>query len=66
MYGTLGDRFFRLRLSLLICSALTVFTQMSIISRSTMTRSRHSVAGAVIVTVTFQLAVGTKSAHRTF
>lgn len=39
---------------------------MSIVARTTLTRPCHSVTGAVILTVTFQLAVGTKSARRTF
>lgn len=42
-----------------------VFTQMSVVSRSTLTGAHHSVTSAVIVTVTFQLAVGTKPARRT-
>lgn len=43
-----------------------VFTQMSIVAWTTLTRPCHSVASAIILTDTFQLAVGTKSACRTF
>lgn len=47
-------------------SVLTMFTQISIVAWTTLTRPRHSVTSAVILTVAFQLAVGAKSAHRTF
>lgn len=45
---------------------LTVFAQMSVVARPAVTRPRHPVAGAVAMTLTFQLAVGSKAALRTF
>lgn len=50
----------------LICSVLTVFTQMSVVAWTALTRPRHPVTGTVVVTVTLQLAFGSKASLRTF
>lgn len=44
----------------------TVLTLRSVVTSSAATRPRHSVTGAVVLTVAFELTVGSKHACRTF
>lgn len=44
----------------------TVLTLTPVVTRAAATRPRHSVTSAVVPTVAFELAVGTKHACRTF
>lgn len=44
----------------------TVLTPRAVVARGAATRPRHPVTGAVILTVAFELTVGTKRACRTF
>lgn len=44
----------------------TVLTLASIVTGTAATRPRHSVTGAVVLTVAFELTVGAKHAWRTF